>query len=105
MVGEVVALATARLGLGLHDLDGLGIEEVELMLKQWAEDEEARQEREWERMRLLATIVIQPHLKKQISAQELLPFPWERDHNNAPDKPTVSREEAHERFKRIVGLK
>lgn len=34
----------------------------------------------WVRMRLLATIVIQPHLAKgkKITPEKLLPFPWEK---------------------------
>lgn len=32
---------------------------------------------DWERMRMLAAIVIQPHLKRKVTPQKLLPFPWE----------------------------
>lgn len=33
---------------------------------------------DWERMRLLAAISIQPHIKKKITAQKLVPLPWDR---------------------------
>lgn len=35
---------------------------------------------EWARMRLLATITIQPHLAKgkKVTPEKLLPFPWEK---------------------------
>jgi len=34
----------------------------------------------WQRMRLLAAIVIQPHLDKRhrITPEKLLPFPWDK---------------------------
>lgn len=41
-------------------------------------EEEARLHDEWARMRTLATITIQPHVKNRVTAESLLPFPWER---------------------------
>lgn len=29
-------------------------------------------------MRMLATIVVQPHIKKKLAPKDLLPFPWEQ---------------------------
>lgn len=50
--------------------------------KTYADDEESHRREEWERMRLLATIVIQPHVKDKITAEQLLPFPWEKKRNS-----------------------
>lgn len=31
----------------------------------------------WERMRVLASIVVQPHVRRKFTARELLPLPWD----------------------------
>ena len=38
---------------------------------------DAEMKADWERMRLLATITIQPHTKRKITAQKLVPLPWD----------------------------
>lgn len=39
---------------------------------------EARCEDSWERMRTLATITVQPHVKKRLAPKDLLPLPWDK---------------------------
>lgn len=56
----------------------MSIEEFTLANKAWQEQEEQRIEGEWERMRVAAAILIQPHIKKKITADKLLPLPWDR---------------------------
>ncbi len=55
----------------------------------------------WERMRMSATITIQPHIKGKMTPEKLLPFPWEK--KRKPKAPKVSREEARKRFEELVG--
>ena len=55
----------------------------------------------WERMRLLATIVIQPHVKGKVSPQKLLPFDWEKTKKKAP-RVSVSKEEDKNRFETLA---
>ena len=38
---------------------------------------EARERSEWERTRWLASITINPHVKKRITPKDLATFPWE----------------------------
>lgn len=46
----------------------------------------------WERMRMLASICIQPHVRKRVSAKDLIKFPWdEKPHEK---QPIASKEEA-----------
>ena len=52
-------------------------------------------------MRLLATIVIQPHTKKKLTAKKLMRLPWD-DIKKESDKPQVSKEEAMARFKELI---
>ena len=57
----------------------------------------------WNRMRLLATISIQPHLAKgkKITAEKLLPFPWDKKPAAKKDK-QLTREEQRRRMERMV---
>lgn len=32
----------------------------------------------WERARIVATIAIQPHVKKKITPHQLMPLPWDK---------------------------
>lgn len=73
--------------------------------KAYHDREENKARGEWERMRLLATISIQPHIKKSITPQKLLPFSW--DHENDQDKQvaprrTMTASEQRERMKQLA---
>lgn len=49
-------------------------------------------------MRMLATIVVQPHVKKKLAPKDLLPFPWEK----APKRKAVSLQEDKESLERLL---
>ena len=54
-------------------------------------------------MRLLATIVIQPHVKKKLTPEKLLPLPWDRKKKRAAaDAPKLTKEQQHQRFKELL---
>ena len=61
----------------------------------------------WERMRMLATICVQPYSKKRLKATELMRFPWD-DTKNSPSQPpqrggaVISKDEALRRFEALV---
>ncbi len=64
---------------------------------------EADYKEEWERVRMLAFIVIQPHLKKKITPQNLLPFPWEKPKKPQGNTPAyLSAEDSKVRFENLV---
>ena len=77
-------------------------EEFGSICKEYQDQREVDYKDRWERMRMLATITIQPHLKKKVVPQRLLPFPWEKSKKKA-EAPKVSAEEARKRFERLVG--
>ena len=54
-------------------------------------------------MRLLATIVIQPHLSKgrKITPEKLLPFPWDQK-TNKQKGPKMSAEQQRKRMEELV---
>ena len=45
--------------------------------KAWADRRDVEARGEWERMRTLATITIQPHCKNRLTPEKLLPLPWD----------------------------
>ena len=54
-------------------------------------------------MRLLATIVIQPHLRKKVTANNLLKFPWDRERvSHVVESKPISAEESKRRFEELV---
>tara|TARA_R110000851_G_scaffold302502_1_gene459296 strand:- start:22 stop:291 length:270 start_codon:yes stop_codon:yes gene_type:complete len=42
---------------------------------------EQREQAEWERTRWLASITVNPHVKKRITPKDLATFPWEKQEN------------------------
>ena len=49
-------------------------------------------------MRMLATIVVQPHVKKKLAPNDLLPFPLEK----APKRKAVDLQEDKEILERLL---
>lgn len=49
-------------------------------------------------MRMLATIAVQPHVKKKLAPKDLLPFPWEK----ASKRKAVSLQEDKESLERLL---
>lgn len=58
----------------------------------------------WTRMRMLATIVIQPHLGKgkKLTPEKLLPFPWEKKKQRRTDAPQMTPEQQRRRMEELV---
>lgn len=56
----------------------------------------------WERMRLHATLTIQPHVKGHLTPMRLLPLPWETNHHNEAPAPQLSKEEARAQFVKLM---
>ena len=71
--------------------------EFDAICEAYAERRESDYKERWERARLLATIVIQPHLKKKVSPKNLLPFPWEKQ-----SAPKVSAREDLEKLNKLT---
>lgn len=65
------------LGMSFEDFCLLTPKECTAACTAYREESEAREKSAWERMRLLANISIQPHIKKKITPRKMLPFPWD----------------------------
>ncbi len=93
--------ALGRIGLSYDDFCRLLPEEFEQIGKAYSERCAEENRMEWERMRVLATITIQPHVKGKMTPQKLLPFPWEKNKGQEGKKP-VSKEEGRARLEALV---
>lgn len=72
-------------------------DELEEIIRAWREGRDSEHRDRWERMRLLATMVMQPHYKKKLHPDKLLRFPWEKRQETpkssvpVPDKAEAKR--------------
>lgn len=95
-------MAVGCIGMSVPDYEHATPGEFTAILAQWREHNERREQAEWERMRLLATMVMQPHCKGRLKPEKILPLPW--DHKAPPpreDKP-VSRAARRERMEQLA---
>lgn len=90
------------IGMTMDDFCGLTPEEFGHVAEAWHRQREADGRADWERMRLLATITIQPHVKGKLSPQRLLPFPWEEPEKKKTSRRPVSKEEDKKRFEALM---
>lgn len=82
--------------------------ECEAVCAAYNETEETNRRDAWERMRLLACISIQPHVKKKLSPKGLLPLPWDKGQNfgnnaNNKDTHTNNQKAIRELRKMLIG--
>lgn len=51
---------------------------------------------------MLATLVIQPHIKGNITPQKLLPFAWDKKTRESEPGPQLTPEQRQQRFKELT---
>lgn len=92
-------------GLRLNDFCHLTPNEWQAVAHAHTTHDEQAMHDDWERMRLLATISIQPHVKNKVTPNRLLPLPWDsiaQQPNETAPAPQLSKEEARARFVALV---
>lgn len=100
-----MGLAVGRLGMSPGDLMRLTLPEFEAIVDESRRARESDHRDRWECMRMLATISIQPHTKKQLSPRELLPFPWERSASSQIEaQETPVQVDKETRYRRVAYL-
>ena len=101
---ELLGIAVGNIGMPYNDFCAITPEEFNNIYRAYSEERTAQYQDSWERMRMLATIIIQPYAKKGLTSQKLLSFPWEKkkpEHTKAA--PAVSKEDALKRFEEVLG--
>lgn len=104
---ELLGFALSVIGLSYDDFCRLQMREFTACCKAYNERRTAEMRGDWERMRMLATIVVQPHVKGKLTPQKLLPLPWEkpkarRKKGQESLKP-ITAEESKARFEKLLG--
>lgn len=82
----------------------MDFDEFAAVYKAYAEQRDIDFKDRWARMRLLATIVIQPHLakNKKVTPEKLLPFPWDKNKKSSTDRPELTPKQQRERMAELV---
>lgn len=79
-------------------------EEFESICRAWREMSDNQERGQWERARTVATIIIQPHIKKHLTPRELLPLPWDHQPAQPAEAPQLTPEERRKRFEELAKL-
>lgn len=87
--------------MSFNDFCRCTIEEIEEIFKAWQEKRDSDLHGEWERMRLHAVMTMQPHCKKKLSPEKILPLPWEKKQKRGT-APVVDKETAKKRFEQMA---
>lgn len=101
----MLGIALGCMGMGYEDFCKLDFEEFAAAHKAYAEQRDADFKDNWQRMRLLATIVIQPHLDRRhkVTPEKLLPFPWDKARAHAKRKrKEITPEQQRRRMENLV---
>lgn len=65
------------MGLSVDDFLGMDTDEFDATSKAFGEHEDMLERERWERMRLLGLMTVLPWSKKKLTAEKLLPLPWD----------------------------
>ena len=100
-MADALGFALGCVGLSLPDFCALTPSEFRSVCDAWGRQGERLEQGAWERMRLLATITIQPHVKKRLTPGQLLPLPWEEERR--PKAVILPVEQDKARLERLLG--
>lgn len=89
--------------MSYDDFCRLDFVEFAAIWKAYAEQRDTNFKDEWQRMRLLASILIQPYLTKgrKMTPEKLLPFPWDKKAQKQ-DAPKMTAADQRKRMKELV---
>ena len=98
-----MGVAVGNIGLPYNDFCGLTPEEFGHVYEAYSSQREADRKDSWERARLMTTIMIQPHLKKKLTPQQLLRLPWDAEpQERKANNPQPTAAESKERFEEML---
>ena len=97
-----MGVALSCIHLSFDDFCRLTLTEFNETYKAYQSKQETEYRDEWQRTRMLAAIIIQPHCKKKVTPEKLLPFPWEKQEKKKTDQPQPTAEESRRRFEQLI---
>ncbi|MDE5726664.1 MAG: hypothetical protein K2H94_00885 [Duncaniella sp.] len=104
-VYDLLGIAVGCIGMSHDDFCKCTFGEFESICKAWREMAERQNRDAWERTRTMATLTIQPHLKKgcKITPEQLLPLPWDKKKQSPrSEAPKLTAEEKQKRFEEAI---
>lgn len=102
-----MGIALGECGLSLDDFWRLTAAEFGAVVSARRECAAAQSRTEWERTRILAAMVMQPHCKNRLDPHRILPLPWDKEPQSRSEArkdcpfqsaPALSKDEARSRF-------
>lgn len=98
-----MGFAVGCIGMSYDDFCGYDFDEFDAICKAYNDKSRTDMQEEWERMRMLATINIQPHIKNNITPRKLLPFPWDSENKEPSEngKHKMTMKERRRRFEEV----
>lgn len=106
----MLGYALGCIHLSYDDFCRLTPDEFNSVCRAYGDQEQAQYKDNWERMRILAAITIQPHVKSKLTPQKLLPLSWDskrphtRQQAEQVESEHITAKEAKERKKKIIAL-
>lgn len=97
-------MAVGCIGMSHDDFCKCTFDEFESICKAWRDMNDRENREAWERARTIATILIQPHVKKgnKVTPQQLISLPWDKKTNHRSEAPKLTAEEKRKRFEEIA---
>lgn len=86
----------------MDDFCGLTPQEFEAICKAYHDQRQSDYQNDWERMRMLATICIQPHVKNKLTPHKLLPFAWDNKRKRSKAEQSMTAEERQKRMAEMI---
>ena len=86
---ELLGHCMGVIGMSYDDFCRLTFEEIDEILKRWAEHNSERVHDGWERMRLHSFLILKPFCSRLTSPKELLPFTWDKTDEEDTDEPEI----------------
>lgn len=100
-----MGFALGCIRLSYDDFCRLTPDEFNSVFKAYLDQEQSQHKDNWERMRMLACITIQPHVKNKLTPQKLLPLSWDnRRKSNKAKTEHITAKEAEEKKRQIIAL-
>ena len=100
----MLGFALGCMGMRLDDWCRLDVDDFNSAAKAWSDNRDSEEQAKWERMRILASIVIQPHVKGKMKPERLLPLPWDKKKGKKQEAPkeTLSAEAQKARLMKVM---
>ena len=96
-------MAVGTIGMNYSDFLQMDADAFDAVATAYHDQDEYRRREEWERMRILASISIQPHISRKsrnsATPEKLLPLPWDHEKHSST---AMSAEEQRQRMKQLV---